>query len=81
MESGYDRIGGRYTEERGRIVNWREVEAFTEQLPVHACVLDAGSGTGIPIAEFLVKFGYEVVGIDISKEMVSVALLSRRSGC
>ena len=74
VESGYDRIGERYTKERGRIVNWREVEAFTELLPEHACVLDAGSGTGIPIAEFLVKSGFEVVGIDISKGMLAVCV-------
>ncbi len=73
VEAGYDRIGDRYTKERGNIVNWREVEAFTELLPQNARVLDSGVGTGIPITEHLVKSGYEVVGIDISKTMVSVA--------
>lgn len=73
VQAGYDRIGGRYTEERGRIVNWCEVKAFVSQLPAQAHVLDAGSGTGIPIAEYLTKSGFEVVGIDISKEMLSVA--------
>lgn len=36
-------------------------------------MLDAGSGTGVPIARYLVQSGFEVVGIDLSKEMVSVA--------
>jgi len=73
VRSGYDRLTERYVQERGRIVNWREVKAFSSLLPEKARVFDAGSGPGIPIAEFLVQSGYEVVGLDISSEMVSAA--------
>jgi len=73
VESGYDRLTELYTRERERFDNWREVKAFTSQLPAKGRVLDAGSGTGIPIARYLVQTGFEVFGIDFSKEMVSVA--------
>jgi ubiquinone/menaquinone biosynthesis C-methylase UbiE len=70
---GYDRLGNRYTAEREKFDNWAEVKAFTSLLPAGGKVLDAGSGTGMPVAEFLVKSGFEVVGIDISSGMVETA--------
>lgn len=73
VSSGYDRLGNRYTDERGKFDNWEEVEAFTSLLPANGKVLDAGSGTGIPIARHLVQAGFEVVGIDFSKTMVAAA--------
>jgi len=73
VESGYDRIGDRYILERGHINNWTEIKAFTSQLPENAKVLDGGCGPGVPVAQHLVQSGFEVVGIDISKVMVSTA--------
>lgn len=73
VQAGYDRLGNRYTTEREKADNWKEVEAFTTLLPAGGRVLDAGSGTGIPIARHLVQAGFEVVGIDFSKTMVAVA--------
>jgi len=73
VESGYDQLGDRYTTERKRFDNWNEVEAFSSRLPENAKVLDAGSGTGIPIARYLVQAGFDVTGIDLSKGMVSTA--------
>ena len=73
VEAGYDRIGDAYTKERGGFDNLLEMEAFTSALPEKAKVLDAGSGTGIPVARHLVASGFEVVGIDLSKTMLSVA--------
>ena len=73
VESGYDRLTKLYAKERERFDNWREVEAFSSQLPQNARVLDVGSGTGVPIARYLVQTGFDVVGIDLSKAMVSTA--------
>lgn len=73
VKAGYDRLGNRYTTEREKFDNWTEVKAFTSKLPDAARVLDAGSGTGMPVADFLVKSGFEVVGIDISSGMVETA--------
>lgn len=73
MEAGYDSLAAAYTRERERFDNWREVKAFSTQLPENARVLNVGSGTGVPVARFLVQGGIEVVGLDISKAMVSTA--------
>jgi|GEM_PF-1555555 len=73
VESGYDKLTERYTRERERFDNWREVKAFSSRLPENGKVLDAGSGTGIPIAAYMVRSGFEVVGIDLSSAMVSTA--------
>ena len=73
VQSGYDRLGELYTKEREGFDNQREVDAFLSCLPTHARVLDAGSGTGIPIAARLVREGFKVVGIDLSATMVTVA--------
>ena len=73
VESGYDQLGELYSRERNRFDNWNEIEAFSSLLPKKARVLDAGCGPGVPVAEFLVQSGVEVVGIDLSKEMLAVA--------
>jgi ubiquinone/menaquinone biosynthesis C-methylase UbiE len=73
VRSGYNRLGNLYSLDREKADNWKEVNAFTSLLPANGKVLDAGSGTGIPIARHLVKSGFEVVGIDFSKTMIDVA--------
>jgi ubiquinone/menaquinone biosynthesis C-methylase UbiE len=73
VRSGYDRLGNLYTAEREKADNWKEVKAFTSLLPANGRVLDVGSGTGIPIARHLAQAGFEVVGIDFSKTMVTAA--------
>ena len=73
VQTGYDRLAQRYVKEREKFDNWKEVETFCSELPENARVLDAGSGTGVPIAQHLVQTGYEVVGIDFSKAMVEAA--------
>ncbi|MCJ1390767.1 hypothetical protein MMC18_003628 [Xylographa bjoerkii] len=42
-------------------------------LPPHAHVLDAGCGTGMPVARTLAAAGIQVTGIDISAEMIGLA--------
>jgi SAM-dependent methyltransferase len=44
-----------------------------ERLPRGARVLDAGCGTGVPTARMLAEGGLEVLGIDISQEMLRLA--------
>ena len=73
VRAGYDRLGNRYTAEREKADNWKEINAFTSALPANGRVLDAGSGTGVPTARHLAKAGFRVVGIDFSKTMVAVA--------
>jgi len=73
VKAGYDKLSELYTTEREKFDNWAEVKAFTSKLSEGARVLDAGSGTGMPVAGFLVNSGFEVVGVDISSGMVETA--------
>jgi SAM-dependent methyltransferase len=49
-------------------------DRFCNQLPPSASVLDLGCGTGVPISRDLIERGFEVVGVDFSSEMVSLAM-------
>lgn len=73
VRDGYDRIAELYLKEREKFENCKELEDFCSKLPANAKVLDVGCGTGIPIARYLIDRGFKVVGIDLSKEMLSVA--------
>ncbi len=61
---------------RAKIFGWREERAFLHMLrqvhPKHKIALDIASGTGRYV-ELLLRHGYRVGGIDISKEMLSFA--------
>ena len=46
---------------------------FTGKLPENGKVLDLGCGTGLPYARHLVEKGFDVLGVDISEDMVKVA--------
>lgn len=46
---------------------------FCSKLPKEGCVLDLGSGTGIPYAKLLIDKGFNVIGIDVSAEMIKIA--------
>ncbi|MCW4049544.1 MAG: methyltransferase domain-containing protein [Candidatus Bathyarchaeota archaeon] len=46
---------------------------FTAKLPEKGKVLDLGCGTGLPYARYLVERGFDVLGVDLSEEMVKVA--------
>ncbi len=73
VKTGYDKIAGLYLKEREKFENWKELQEFCSKLPSNAKILDVGCGTGIPIASYLIQNGFEVVGIDLSSEMVTVA--------
>jgi cyclopropane fatty-acyl-phospholipid synthase-like methyltransferase len=67
----YDAIFDWYVTERSSVIGLREVEELTRSLPMGACVLDLGCGTGIPIAQFLIGAGFDVFGIDSSPKMTA----------
>jgi SAM-dependent methyltransferase len=70
----WDNIAGRYDERSGALKEFSEVFiSFIEKLPENGRVLDLGCGTGLPYAKHLVEKGIDVLGVDLSEEMVKVA--------
>jgi len=70
----WDNLADRYDERSGDTNEFSEVfRTFLEKLPEGGRVLDLGCGTGLPYAKHLVEEGFDVLGIDLSEEMVRVA--------
>ena len=75
QESAYDRIAAKWDAAR---TDFRPREkplfdAFVQQLPGNAMVLDLGCGTGRPNADYLIRAGFAVHGVDESAKLVSYA--------
>lgn len=71
-EKAYERIASDYAKDDPGTIT-PGFRRFCEKLPAACRVLDVGSGTGIPHAKYLANRGFQVKGIDISKEMVKIS--------
>jgi ubiquinone/menaquinone biosynthesis C-methylase UbiE len=72
VEDGYDRIYKQYDSYRSISANRRELNDFLKLLPTGSKVLDIGCGSG-KIAKYLTDHGHNLVGIDISRNMLKLA--------
>jgi ubiquinone/menaquinone biosynthesis C-methylase UbiE len=72
--AAFDAIGERYDDvfphKSGQII---ATQWMIDRLSPGARVLDLGCGTGVPTAGMLAESGLEVVGIDVSTEMLALA--------
>jgi ubiquinone/menaquinone biosynthesis C-methylase UbiE len=72
--AAFDAIGERYDDvfphKSGQIIATQWV---IDRLPAGSRVLDLGCGTGVPTAGMLTETRLEVVGIDVSTEMLALA--------
>lgn len=72
--AAFDAIGERYDDvfphKSGQIIATQWV---IDRLAPGARVLDLGCGTGVPTAGMLAETGLEVVGVDVSTEMLALA--------
>ena len=73
IEASYDKMGEAYHNFRDNEKFNNELERFSELLPRSGHILDAGCGVGTPVSAFLVKKGFKVTGVDISKKMIDIA--------
>ena len=71
----WDKIADKYDDRKGQGLS-ELFKNFTVLIPENARVLDLGCGTGIPHAKYMVEQGFNVTGIDLSGEMVKVAMLN-----
>ena len=73
VKAGYNKIASSYTAIRtGDSEDVRLLHLLVERLPKGALVLDAGCGSGYPVAQLLAKF-FRVGGADFAGEQVRLA--------
>jgi len=73
VKSGYNQIYRKYQKKRNIWKNWKELNDLAKRLPKNSKILDVGCGSGIPVAKFLVGKKFDVIGIDLSENMVKMA--------
>lgn len=75
VRKGYDKIAKEYHADPppGTFDSKRELEEFASLLPGNAKVLDVGCGAAVPFIKFLVKYGFDVTGVDFSESMLRLA--------
>lgn len=75
VREGYERIAEAYLATRGGDgADMELLRDFAGRLPAEARVLDAGCGSGIPVARYLsVERGFDVVGVDFAASQVALA--------
>ncbi|WP_115712368.1 methyltransferase domain-containing protein [Legionella sainthelensi] len=68
----YDEIIDWFDSHRNKKLDMEKfyLDLLQNHIPPEGKVLDVGCGTGEPIAQFLIKKGYKVTGIDASKKMI-----------
>ncbi len=73
VHAGYDKIAKIYHSQRTIYPNKALLDKISNRLKKGSKVLDLGCGAGVPVSKFLVNNGFQVTGIDFSKNMVSLA--------
>jgi ubiquinone/menaquinone biosynthesis C-methylase UbiE len=74
VQEGYDRVAKSCLLARPH--DGEDVALIAEvlhELPNHSRVLDAGCGSGIPVARQLLEAGHDVAGLDFSSGQLSLA--------
>jgi len=72
--SAYDRIAKDFSNMRSEFyLEKKYLDLFVNYLPKNSQILDVGCGSGHPIAAYLVSQGFQVTGIDASKELLKIA--------
>lgn len=73
VRHGYNQLAYAYAATRSFSQDDNDLDAFVQNLPRGARILDLGCGCGVPIAAKLVSRGYSVIGLDLSPVQVRLA--------
>ena len=73
IREGYDRIAARYAERRDQKSSIPYLRILNDKLAANSLVLDLGCGAGLPVDRWMIDHGHRVIGLDISREMLSLA--------
>lgn len=69
----YEKIADWYDEHRSRdLMEKKYLELIIQSIPKGGSILDLGCGMGEPLAQFFIERGYQVTGIDASREMIKL---------
>ena len=69
----YDKICHWFEDHRDKsLMEIDYLEIMLQLMPKSADILDLGCGTGQPIAEFFIKRGYKITGVDGSAKMIEL---------
>jgi 2-polyprenyl-3-methyl-5-hydroxy-6-metoxy-1,4-benzoquinol methylase len=69
----YNQVAALYNRDRVNLHGQRLLRFFIEALPKQASVLDLGCGSGVPVAETLLRKGFLVTGLDFSETQIQLA--------
>jgi 2-polyprenyl-3-methyl-5-hydroxy-6-metoxy-1,4-benzoquinol methylase len=70
----YDLIAAGFAEMRDSFYQEQKyIDLLIAHLQPGASILDVGCGSGFPIASYLIEQGFEVTGVDSSKELLKIA--------
>jgi len=70
----YDLIASGFAQMRDSFnTEQKYIDLLIDHLKPGANVLDVGCGSGFPIASYLIEHGFQVTGVDSSKELLKIA--------
>src|SRR6188472_1208841 len=70
----YDLIASGFAELRNAFnTEQKYIDLMIDHLQPDAHILDVGCGSGFPIAAYLIDRGFQVTGVDSSKELLNIA--------
>jgi 2-polyprenyl-3-methyl-5-hydroxy-6-metoxy-1,4-benzoquinol methylase len=70
----YDLIASGFAEMRDSFnTEQKYIDLLINHLKPGANILDVGCGSGFPIASYLIEHGFQVTGVDSSKELLKIA--------
>jgi SAM-dependent methyltransferase len=73
IRSGYNQVAGQYADRRDQASSVPYLESLNKRLPQNSVALDVGCGAGLPVDRWLIDHGHQVIGLDVSTEMLRLA--------
>ena len=73
VRASYNQMGELYDKYRDLHKIDDILEEFAARVPKKGKILDAGSGAGRPVAQFLTQRGFDYLGVDFSEKMLALA--------
>jgi len=73
IKTGYNQVALAYAQDRTSLKSHHYLQQLQQLLKPQSQILDIGCGNGQPVAEFLLKAGHLVTGLDISEVQIALA--------